>query len=143
MSAASTIDSETVAKQRRCMRSASMPFRAILKTLVTSQPAHVRGVVFCDELGERVERWAHDGEIDPFELDVAGASFAPIAAQIVPTLAPSHTHTSMRMVVDDGVVWLGTLASGYYVVVLGRRAPGDVVIVRALADALGAIEANM
>ena len=49
----------------------------------------------------------------------------------------------MRVVVDDGVLWLGALASGYYIVVLARRAPGDGIITHALDDALGALQAHM
>jgi hypothetical protein len=116
-----------------------MPFRSILKTLATSQGALVRGAVFCDELGERVERWAEPGAIDLYELDVAGASFAPIVAQHLPKGVASR----LRVVVDDGVVWLGALANGYYLVVLARRSPQEARLRRALDDALGALIAHM
>ena len=116
-----------------------MPFRSILKTLATSQASLVRGVVFCDELGERVERWTDDDTLDLYELDIAGASFAPIVAQLLPHGVGSR----MRVVVDSGVVWLIALPSGYYLVVLVRRATTEGVFTRALDDAAGALQAHM
>jgi hypothetical protein len=88
-----------------------MPFRAILDTLVDAHAPAVRGAVFCDHEGERID--ACCGDLTPFELDVVGASFAAAVEQL-------NTGTQLRLVAEDAY-WIVVVAEGCYLVVVCRR----------------------
>jgi hypothetical protein len=93
-----------------------VPFRAILQTLVDSHSPAVRAAIFCDHEGERID--ASAGELEAFDVDIAGATFAA-AAQ---TMSPGHR---LRVVVGDEVFWVVTVELGCYLVVwcrIGRDA---------------------
>jgi hypothetical protein len=89
-----------------------VPFREILQTLVDSHSPAVRAAIFCDHEGERVEASAFD--VDTFDLDVAGATFAATAQ----TMAPGQR---LRVVVGDEVFWIVVVELGCYLVVWCRR----------------------
>lgn len=108
-----------------------MPFRAILETLVHGNTPAVRGAIFCDHEGERVD--AVCGDVDAFTLDVTGATFAATAATMV-------RGQRMRVAVGDEVLWIVMVEEGYYLVVFCR--PGlDMTcksVFPSIADALAA-----
>ena len=86
-----------------------MPFRAILRTLVDVH-APVRGAIFCDYEGERVDAACGAG-LTPFDLDVRGATYAKIAADV-------PTGGRLRVVEDENTIWLLVVDRGYYLVVV-------------------------
>ena len=89
-----------------------MPFRAILETLVVTHAPGVRGAVFCDHEGERID--ACCGELTAFDLDVIGASFAAVAESL-------HPRQHLRMVMDEDIFWIVMVEEGCYLVVCCRR----------------------
>lgn len=113
-----------------------MPFRAILGGFSAHHEEVVRGVIFCDEEGERVESFVSDPGLDPFDLDIAGASFA----SLVPFIAGQDPNTLVRVMFDGNVTWVRLLKDGYYVLVLTSGGTGcDHAITQtidALADGL-------
>jgi hypothetical protein len=115
-----------------------VPFRAILQH-VAVDTERVRGVVFCDELGERVAHVALDPKLDAYELDVTGASFA----HLVPRLLEQSPRAQMRVMLGDNVVWVAPLPNGYYVVVLAPRGAGDMRLPPALVAVLQKLQAEM
>ena len=106
-----------------------MPFRAILETLVHSNSPAVRGAIFCDYEGERVD--ACCGNVDPFVMDVTGATCAATAAAML-------RGQRLRVVMGDDVLWIVMVDQGYYLVVFCR--PGFDLSCKAvfpsIADAL-------
>lgn len=111
-----------------------MPFRAILETLLAEHEPIVRGAIFCDDEGERVDCYAGDG-CSVGELDLLGASMATVAPMI-------PQGACMRTVLADSVVWLATVDGGCFLVVL--CAPVRDGIVRAdLPRAVAALAAHM
>jgi hypothetical protein len=91
-----------------------MPFRAILQTLVETHAPMVRGAIFCDHEGERVDACAGPG-LDPYDLDLLGATCAQPALLL-------RAGARARVVVGDEVVWVVVVEEGYYLVVLcGER----------------------
>lgn len=111
-----------------------MPFRAILETLLAEHEPVVLGAIFCDDEGERVDAFAGQG-CSAEELDLLGASMATVT----PLLPQGAT---LRTVVGDRVVWLATVESGCFLVVL--CAPVRDGIVRAdLPRAVAALAAHM
>ncbi len=88
-----------------------MPFRAILETLVATHPG-VRGAVFCDHEGERID--ACCGDLTAFELDVVGASFAAMVERL-PKAA------QLRLVLETDCYWIVVVDEGCYLVVVCRR----------------------
>jgi hypothetical protein len=115
-----------------------MPFRAVLKGLCARHETVVRGAVFCDEEGERVEALLNDPELDPYELDLAGASYATV----LPLLSTS-SGARMRVLHADQVVWLQVIRDGYFVVVLTRRTGHSVTLTPVLDEVAHALEALM
>ena len=91
-----------------------MPFRAILETLLATHAPAVRAAIFCDHEGEKVA--AEPGDLDPYDVDVLGASMALPAQQM-------KKGTRARFVVDSGVVWVIVVDLGCYLVV--SCAPGQ------------------
>ena len=83
-----------------------MPFRAILETLVIDHAPRVRGAIFWDDEGGRVDS-ARLPDLDAFDLDLMGAAYAPVASALGP-------NACMRVVHDDRVVWVATVTGGYY-----------------------------
>lgn len=113
-----------------------MPFRAVLEGLIASAPIS-RGAVFCDFEGERVEAVIADPELDPYELDLAGASYAGAVEQL-----SSREGAQLRVLHERGVVWVQPVRDGYYVVLLLRRGGVDGCLrapLRAAGDALRAL----
>ena len=94
-----------------------MPFRAMLNGFAARHKSVVRGVIFCDEEGERVEGLVCDPALDPFDLDIAGASYATL----IPLMAEQGTSSLVRITFVDGVTWLQLLQDGYYVLVLTTK----------------------
>jgi hypothetical protein len=89
-----------------------VPFREILQTLVDSHSPAVRGAIFCDHEGERVD--ASTWDVDAFELDIAGATFAATAQTMV-------AGQRLRVVVGEQVFWIVVVELGCYLVVWCRR----------------------
>lgn len=87
-----------------------VPFRSILATLLTEHEPVVRGAIFCDDEGERVDSFAGDGCHDD-ELLLLGASMATVAPMI-------PRGACLRTVLSDAVVWLATVDCGCFLVVL-------------------------
>jgi len=90
----------------------AVPFREILQTLVDSHSPAVRAAIFCDHEGERVDASAYD--VDAFELDIAGATFAATAQ----TMSAGQR---LRVVVGDEVFWIVVVDLGCYLVVWCRK----------------------
>lgn len=111
-----------------------MPFQAILSTLIDSYAPVARAAIFCDDQGERVDAHALP-EVLPFDLALLGASYAPIA-RCVPE------GSCLRVAHCEHVVWLATVADGYYLVVLCARA-GDGAVRFDLPRAVAALAAHM
>lgn len=106
-----------------------MPFRAVLSGLVARAP-FVRGAVFCDFEGERVEAVRVDPELDPYELDLVGASYARLVE-----LLGRHEGAQLRVTHPRDVVWVQLVSEGYYVVLLARRHAADGALRGPLHDA--------
>ncbi len=96
-----------------------MPFRPLLKTLCAQHPV-VRGVIFCDEEGERVERMCNDETFTEFDLDIAGASFA----SLMPVLTHGYQESSIRVVFEQDAYWVQLLVEGYFLLVVARHGDG-------------------
>ena len=111
-----------------------MPFRMILETLVETHAPLVRAAIFCDEEGERVDTFALPG-IDAYDVDLLGASFAPVALAVPPG-------SCLRVVHPDRVYWLATVESGCYLVVLCAPV-GDGAVRGDLPRAVAALAAHM
>jgi len=116
----------------------TVPFRSILGGFAAQHP-HVLAVVFCDEEGERVESIVVDTAVDPYELDVLGASLAPLA----PTLARQGSETCVRVLRARDVIWVRSVSDRYYVVAWARRASVDARIGAGLDDVAHALRAHM
>jgi hypothetical protein len=115
-----------------------MPFSAILTAVVARHP-QVRGIVFCDDEGERVDSSIADPHLEQFDLDVAGASMAPLMATFTRKVAVSH----FRAKTSDGTIWLQTIMDGYYLVVMAHPDPTNSRLEDTLVDAAEAIRAHM
>lgn len=89
-----------------------MPFRSILETLVVTHAPGVRGAVFCDHEGERID--ACCGDLTAFDLDIIGASFAAMVERL-PKAA------QLRLVLDQDCYWIVVVDEGCYLVVVCRR----------------------
>lgn len=128
--------------------SAGTPFRPILAGLAAQHAGTVRAAVFCDEEGERVESVIADKRLDPYELDLYGASYAPIvarmlAADLMGRGAITPAAMRMRIVHPHTVVWLQGIVSGYYLVVLAARSGRDLTIGPMLDEVVDALIAHM
>lgn len=111
-----------------------VPFRAILETLLAEHEPVVRGAIFCDDDGERVDSYAGPG-CSVEDLDLLGASMATVAP-LVPQGA------CLRTMLADRCVWLATVEGGCFLVVLCE--PTRDGIVRAdLPRAVAALAAHM
>lgn len=112
----------------------AVPFRAILETLVAEHEPVVRGAIFCDDEGERVDSCAGAGSSED-DLALLGASIATVAPMI-----PGGA--CMRIVLENAVVWVATVESGCFLVVQCAR--GRDGAVRAdLPRAVAALAAHM
>jgi hypothetical protein len=116
-----------------------MPFRAVLKGLLARHQEGVRGAVFCDEEGERVEALINDPRLDPYDLDLAGASYA----SVVNLLGTDGDGARMRIVLRDEVVWLQVIKNRYYVLLLTVRDGYDVTVAPLLDEVGHALEELM
>lgn len=96
-----------------------MTFRPILAGLALEHPA-IRGMVFCDDEGERVDSHIADPGLDAYELDVAGACYATLA----PLLARQGARR-LRVVHGRGLIWMQMLTPRYYLLVLTRPSATD------------------
>ncbi len=112
-----------------------MPFRAVLTELVRQAP-FVRGAVFCDYEGERIEAVLNDPALDTFALDLTGASYARVVEQLA-----SQAGAQLRVLHDDDVVWVQLIRDGYYVVLLSRRGGRDLSLTGPLRDVGDALRA--
>ncbi|MBI1947061.1 MAG: hypothetical protein HYS27_15295 [Deltaproteobacteria bacterium] len=111
-----------------------MPFRSILETLLAEHEPVVRGAIFCDDEGERVDSCGVAG-CDDEELALLGASIATVAPMI-------PKDTCLRVVLSSSVVWVATVESGCFLVVSCAR--GRDGVVRAdLPRAVAALAAHM
>jgi hypothetical protein len=115
-----------------------MPFSAILQAVVAKHP-QVRGIVFCDDEGEKVEASIGDPDLDPFDLDVAGASLAPLAIRFAHKVPVRR----LRAKTKQGNLWMQTIMDGYYLVVMAHPDPRDPHLEDSLVDAAEAIRAHM
>lgn len=81
-------------------------------------------MIFCDEEGERVAAVSAEAEVDPFDLDLRGAAFASLLAQLRAGewCAGPLRHLRLRCALADEVVWVQGLKEGYYLVVVCARA---------------------
>lgn len=87
-----------------------MPFHAILSTLIETHAPVTKAAIFCDDEGERVGSHALPGIVD-FDVALLGAAYAAIARDV-------PANSCLRVVHRDRTVWLATVESGYYLVVL-------------------------
>lgn len=113
-----------------------MAFREVLESLLACTPL-ARGVVFCDFEGERVEAVLADPELDPYELDLAGASYAGAVEHL-----SSREGAQIRVLHERGVVWVQPVCDGYYMVLLVQRTGVDGWLrgpLRAAGEALRAL----
>lgn len=111
-----------------------MPFRSILETLLAEHDPIVRGAIFCDDEGERVDSCAGAG-CDAEELALLGASIATVA----PTI-PSGA--CLRVSLSSEAVWVATVEGGCFLVVLCARGQ-DGVVLADLPRAVAALAAHM
>jgi hypothetical protein len=93
-----------------------MPFRSILAGIAALHDASVRGAIFCDEEGERVEAVLNDPELETFDLDLHGASYAGV----VQGIERQYPAARLRIKTEGMTTWLQLVRDGYYVVVLTR-----------------------
>ncbi len=112
----------------------AVPFRAILETLVAEHEPIVRGAIFCDDEGERVDSSAGPGTTDD-DLALAGACIATVAKQI-PGAA------CLRVALAGAVVWVATVESGCFLVVVCDRGR-DGAVLADLPRAVAALAAHM
>ncbi len=115
-----------------------MPLGAILKG-IASEVESLKGAIFCDEEGERV--WAHVAEagIDPFDLDIRGASFA----SLIPQLRNQGPRLVARVKTKGEVMWLQLLEDGYYLLLWTNPSPREAQIPGILASAADALAMDM
>ena len=112
----------------------AVPFRAILETLLAEHEPIVRGAIFCDDEGERVDSFTGPGSTTG-ELDLIGASMATVAPMI-------PQGACLRTVLGGSVLWLATVEGGCFLVV--QCAPVRDGTVRAdLPRAVAALAAHM
>ncbi len=111
-----------------------MPFRAILETLVHAHHPIVRGAIFCDDNGERVDAWVHnDADLD--DLVLAGAAYAAVVRNL-----PASSALAVSDV--DRTVWIATVEGGYYL--LAVCAPTLAASIRrVLPSVVAALAAHM
>ena len=95
-----------------------MSFSPILRGLAQDHPA-IRGVVFCDEEGEKVDSHIADPGLDDFDLDIAGASFATL----VPMMQQQDGRAQLRVNNKQGLIWMQMLDEHYYLLVLSHPTP--------------------
>lgn len=122
-----------------------MLLRAILITLLKHPHVNVRHVVFCDEEGERVEAVSRDPKVDPFELDLLGASYAALVARLTGEPGPITDSRDLRLrsVHPENIVWVQGLLYGYYLVVVTERDERSHQLESALEDAALALADHM
>ncbi|MCP4499848.1 MAG: hypothetical protein GY822_07790 [Deltaproteobacteria bacterium] len=96
-----------------------MPFRPLLQKLC-EQHQTIRGVIFCDEEGERIERLCNDDSLSEFDLDIAGASLATL----MPMLANGYQEGSIRVLFDQDAYWIQLLVEGYFLLVVTHQGDG-------------------
>ena len=111
-----------------------MPFRSILETLLAEHEPAVRGAIFCDDEGERVDSCAGTGSDDD-ELALLGASIATVAPMI-------PAGACVRVARSSSVVWVATVESGCFLVVLCARGR-DGALLADLPRAVAALAAHM
>jgi hypothetical protein len=111
-----------------------VPFAAILSTLVEEHAPVVKGAIFCDEEGEKVDAFSIAG-VDAFDLDLLGAACAPVASTL-------RAGAAVRMLLDDRAVWLCNVDGGYYLLVLADRSR-DGIIRFDMLRAVAALAAHM
>ena len=99
----------------------------------------VRGVIFCDEQGERVSQVLLDAQMEVYDLDVIGATYA----QILWDLSKYDPQGQLRLVTDDHVTYLQLVRDGYYLVVMVGRDGLDGRIRSHLKKAARHISADM
>jgi glycosyltransferase A (GT-A) superfamily protein (DUF2064 family) len=96
-----------------------VPFRAILETLLIEHAPRMRGAIFCDDEGERVDA-ARVDELGAYDLDLLGAAYAPVAAAL-------GADACLRITHEGQVLWIATVSGGYYLLaVCTARASGSV-----------------
>jgi len=116
-----------------------MPFTPILTALCHRHEV-IRGAIFCDEEGERVERVCPDSSLDEFDLDIAGASFA----SLLPYLTGQDAESSIRVAFEDDAYWVQLLVDGYFLLVIAQRGDGrDYALRQDLHDVGASIIAHM
>lgn len=104
-----------------------MPFTSILQRFVSSHGPAVQAAIFCDSEGEKVAAAA--GALEPFDVDVVGATLAQAAQRL-------RCGSCTRVVTAELVVWMVVVDLGYYLVVW--CAPGLDLKCRADVGALAA-----
>jgi hypothetical protein len=87
-------------------------FAAVLRRLVRSIPGAV-GAAFCDFEGESVDFY---GDVDPFDLKIAGAQFAPIHEEIVRRLRPAFGLPVIHLRGESASYLYVPVADEYYVI---------------------------
>lgn len=115
-----------------------MPFAPILRGFVADHP-QVKGVIFCDEEGERVEAATRDETVDLFDIEVTGASLATVLRQLERYGAGS----SLRTRHDDRTIWTQLIEDGYYVTALCDRGPADAKVGADLVAVAEALRSHM
>lgn len=110
-----------------------VPFRAILETLLHTHAPAVRAAIFCDHEGEKVA--AEPGDLEPFDVDILGASLAQAAQRM-------RLGTRTRILLGDYAIWVVVVDLGCYLVVV--CAPGqDLACRRDLSGIAEALVAHM
>lgn len=119
-----------------------MGFKAILETLVEGNPDIVLGAIFCDDEGERVDAYrnqALDPALDPYQLDLMGAAYAPVVCPLPPGSVLRVLHGAER---EQRVIWVATVDGGYYLLAV-CHAPRAGALRDELPRAVAALAAHM
>lgn len=121
-----------------------MPFRAILTELVARPGSVLRGAIFCDDEGERIEAVLAppvltEPALDPYRLDLVGASYAIV----LHLLGEDRDEAQLRIVHEREVVWVQGITGGYYLVALASRRGLDPCIGTPLRQAARALRAHL
>jgi hypothetical protein len=94
-----------------------MSIQALVEGLTAREPM-VRGIIFCDEEGERVMAAVSAPDagqaMQQEALDIVGASLAPTAR----CLQAGYRAKRFFLQCEGSQIWVGCMRSGYYLVVL-------------------------
>ena len=97
------------------MAPCAMGFHAVLTQLVERAAPDAVAAIFCDGDGERVDAFVSPSH-DTYDVDLIGAACAQVGARLAGGMR-------VRVRCTDRVLTLAPVEAGYYLVVVGVRAP--------------------